>query len=62
MNKDMVKDILRKGAEDVEQGMWCSGSWFRFEGDVKSQVVWQRVLESAQECQRREGQGNGSAK
>ena len=32
------------------------------DGDLKSQAVWQRVLESAEESQRREGQGTGPAK
>ncbi len=31
------------------------------DGDLKGQAVWQRVLESAEESQRREGQGAGSA-
>jgi hypothetical protein len=32
------------------------------DGDLKGQAVWQRVLESAKESQRRrEGRGNGSA-
>ena len=32
------------------------------DGNLKGQAVWQRVLESAEESQRREGQENGSAK
>jgi hypothetical protein len=27
-----TKDILFKAAEDVQQGMWCKGSWFHLDG------------------------------
>ena len=32
------------------------------EGDLKGQAVWQRVLDSAKESQRRQGRGDGSEK
>lgn len=32
-NRDIIKDILLKAAEDVQQGLWCSGSWFSEFGD-----------------------------
>ena len=32
------------------------------DGDLKGQAVWRRVLDAAKESQRREGQGNRSAK
>jgi hypothetical protein len=38
------KDILLKAAEDVQQGMWCKGSWFHDSGYGLS-----RVLEAAEE-------------
>jgi len=27
-DKQMIKDILIKAAEDVERGLWCEGAWF----------------------------------
>ncbi len=28
MDKQQLHDVLIKAAEDVQQGMWCQGSWF----------------------------------
>ena len=32
----MIKDILLKAAEDVQQGMWCRGVWFHGHIDTAS--------------------------
>lgn len=37
--KDLLRDILLKGAEDVAQGMWCRGAQFAAEVDEESRYV-----------------------
>ena len=36
LTTENTADILRKAASDVEQGMWCIGSWFKNPEDTES--------------------------
>lgn len=48
-DREAIKDILLKAAEDVQQGMWCQGALFAGKNDLYGEIfISKPALEEAQ--------------